>query len=151
VEVGVIERIVNPIYKWHLADWQYQGADYLSFDNNQLNYFDFRDIFQEQNKIYGNHLSYSLINGELVIRWLNADIKIHDFLEYDSQEIWRIGSAQKNLILTDSGTVMFISQEGIHGLAINLENLGYGSAYLVAIKSKFHQGFPLLLPSFVLL
>lgn len=133
VEVGKLTKEINPSYRWQLFDWQYQGIDYLTDFNSQENYYSFRNIFQQHNKLY----------EDFVIK--NIDLKKDkNLLSFSAQDLKAINPIDKKLKLEDN-QLLFQANEDVRGVAVNLSGLKPASGYLIAIKSKYQSGFPLRL------
>lgn len=133
VEVGILGKEINPSYRWHLFDWYYQGNDYLTNENSQNNYFSFRSVFQQQNKV----------TKDFVIK--NIDLKSNkSLLSFSAEDLKAINPLETKLELKGN-QLLFQANENVLGVAVNLSGLPQASGYLIAIKSKYQSGFPLRL------
>jgi len=116
-EIEVITKDINPSYRWQLFDWQYQGVDYLTTGDYQNNYFSFRDIFKQQNKIDKEFVSKNI-------------------------DLTKRGSVL-SLLKPGDNRLLLQADQDVKGIAIELTDLEPATSYLIAVKSKYLYGFPL--------
>lgn len=133
VEVGSINKQIEPSYKWQIFDWQYENADYITTQTESINYFPFRNIFQKQHKI----------KADFVLANINLSASKNTRI-ISAREMKNANPNETDLVFKNN-KLTFQSQGGVKGLAIDTLALQPAQSYLIAVKSQYFSGFPLRL------